>query len=345
MGKTFLDMRPNCLDYAKVLAMYFVVLGHYGMTARYEIQNTAIWNTDYFITMFHMPLFFIVSGMLHKPTTLKITWRKIYKSLLIPYFLIAFIIFFIIQVTHFLNNCFTLKDAVLHLLGILSSNDFLGADRYGGSLWFLFALAIIKMLKAVTDNLNQTALFDFILCIIGIGFTFGGNILPFRIDSALVGFLFYCIGFYGKALISKILLLNKLQLITLCVLSLLFTMWASTFCLKYGEVGGAMSINAMRFGDYPLLFLFSSIVASLGVLCFSKIFCHIRSFVILTLSNGSIIILGFHWVVFLFIFNFYKTDNLVAAMFISGVVMTICYFIILFVERYIPILLGGRKTR
>ena len=58
------------VDWAKVLLIYFVVVGHAGCKG----------NAQIILYAFHMPAFFIVSGYLYKPKD----WRSTFKSLAIP---------------------------------------------------------------------------------------------------------------------------------------------------------------------------------------------------------------------------------------------------------------------
>lgn len=66
--------RIACLDYARVFAALLVIYGHvlpYGSSIRT------------FIYAFHMPFFFIVSGMLHKYRG-SIDWKKYFRTLIVP---------------------------------------------------------------------------------------------------------------------------------------------------------------------------------------------------------------------------------------------------------------------
>ena len=48
------------IDLAKTIGIYLVILGHYVWYMDIPFGNTAaVWNMAYFVTLFHMPLFFI----------------------------------------------------------------------------------------------------------------------------------------------------------------------------------------------------------------------------------------------------------------------------------------------
>lgn len=68
--------RIEWIDIAKALGVVFVVLGHTGLP---EVFRRWIY-------IFHMPLFFYISGMFFKPVTLDVAIKKKGKAYLLPYF-------------------------------------------------------------------------------------------------------------------------------------------------------------------------------------------------------------------------------------------------------------------
>ena len=87
-------MRKNIvwLDYARVLGISLVIFGHaLQRFPAFEESSWLMWLWDY-IYLFHMPLFFIISGFLFRvaPITMeniRSGGTKIVKTLIIPYFL------------------------------------------------------------------------------------------------------------------------------------------------------------------------------------------------------------------------------------------------------------------
>ena len=89
------EIRPNYLDLAKVIGIYSVLVGHF--VYFYDIPfvaNSPLWSTAHFVTLYHMPLFFIISGMLHnyKSPNIKNYLIKLCKTLLVPYLLLSLLI-------------------------------------------------------------------------------------------------------------------------------------------------------------------------------------------------------------------------------------------------------------
>ena len=71
--------RLNWIDWVKVIAISMVVFGHIP-----EERGSFLIN---YITRFHMPLFFFISGYLTKKELFcKSTLEKYYHTLIIPYF-------------------------------------------------------------------------------------------------------------------------------------------------------------------------------------------------------------------------------------------------------------------
>lgn len=83
--------RIEYLDVAKAIAIIFVILGH-------TAGNTATYLYREIVYSFHMPLFFVISGLLTKPKEGKYTFISFINFLvknviflLVPYFIWAFI--------------------------------------------------------------------------------------------------------------------------------------------------------------------------------------------------------------------------------------------------------------
>lgn len=64
------------VDWLKAFLIFLVILGH--LPDELHIK--------WFIYLFHMPAFFIISGYLYRPRAIKEEMRKIVSQLLFPYF-------------------------------------------------------------------------------------------------------------------------------------------------------------------------------------------------------------------------------------------------------------------
>lgn len=97
----------NYLDVTRFIGIFLVVFGHTSLIYNYNFIN-------YMIYSFHMPLFIIISGMLHKDT--KANKEKVFNliySLLLP-LLIYNIIAYLCE--SFMARSFILMKSVLYIL-------------------------------------------------------------------------------------------------------------------------------------------------------------------------------------------------------------------------------------
>ena len=70
------------LDWCKVFAIYLVILGHFPVSRDFTTE---------WVYSFHIPLFFLISGMLSnkKCISLKTFLSKMFTSLLLPYYMLS----------------------------------------------------------------------------------------------------------------------------------------------------------------------------------------------------------------------------------------------------------------
>ena len=120
--------------------------------------------------------------------------------------------------------------------------------------------------------------------------------------------------------------------------------------INYGMPTGGMSINMCRAGKYPLLFIVSGMAGTIMTISLSSLiagfFNSSKSKTLLAfISNGTIVILGFHMMVNMFVIKplFGISNNLVTVITISILNFLICIIIVMLCNRFFPILLGNRK--
>lgn len=169
-----MDRNP-LLDIVKGIGILLVVYGH----SKIEFGH-------YMIYMFHMPLFFLVSGYLHKEREIKSLLLVKTRSLIKSY-----IVFFII--------C-TMIDYLLQGNSMIHEIDIFNPNGCAGPLWFLLALFEVSILFQMTLIFAKRY-----VCVICVVLTIAGYILsryhidiPLFIDSSISMMLFYYIGFELK---------------------------------------------------------------------------------------------------------------------------------------------------
>lgn len=338
-----IKIRPNTLDWAKSIGMLCVILGHYVyyFNIPYRVDSLE-WKIAHFVTLFHMPLFFIISGILFKKKdSIKSELLKIVKTLLIPYFLISIIDGVIYYIFFIDEESLNFKHIIQYIIGI-----FCGGDLYGkvhiypaGPIWFLYSLFIIKTMALCVYNKKTSTIILMILSIL-IMFT-NKNFLPFKIDSSFSGFFFFMIGFlfkdYWFKLINSKISTNLLPLImSTTIIIVLYAIYENM------NVPQGFSININYYSPIPPLFIISGVAGTCMIISISKILSHLKIQPIYVFSVGMIVPLGFQKIIMLTLYAinpyFQRTTAVVLTILIS-------YVFILMISKYIPILIGGRGLK
>lgn len=168
------------------------------------------------------------------------------------------------------------------------------------------------------------------------------DILPFRIDSSLIGLLFFFLGNKFKDVWMKIVRINNIECLALFVIGSTILFLFNEICFNH-ELRQGMSININYFGKYPLLFILSGIVGTITVLCISNILdSNGKIQFVYKYSVGLIIPLGFHKLIMITM----RTISPIYNIFISGIIcFIVSYFLIVFVMRNCPILIGSRSVK
>ena len=187
------------LDYAKIFGIFLMVWGH-------AAHSSAV---NVYIYSFHMPLFFIISGMLYKPMSLKQTLKRDWHSLWIPYLLLNLIcwVYFVAKqiikgATVSLSSL--CQNACAILLGVGYDTDLFLPVCIPG--WFIYTLALIRIILAVVYRGQKRNLW--LLSVFSIAATMflqSRNIdlyVPF--DSAFLVMPYICIGIIFRNYITKV---------------------------------------------------------------------------------------------------------------------------------------------
>ena len=118
------------IDWMKAIGIYLVVLGHF-----YSYGEK-------FIYVFHIPLFFVISGFLNKKETdVQVFWRKLWYNLVIPMLLMAVANFAYHCILQFFKGVFSPVDAYWFVRN-LSFGMVAGLD----TLWFVYTLILLKII-------------------------------------------------------------------------------------------------------------------------------------------------------------------------------------------------------
>lgn len=321
------------IDLAKVIGLYFMILGHGNMVSD-EFRC--------YIYSFHMPLFFIISGLLTKDN--KGGVNKNYNNLIIPYICLNVICLIFFTLIEFYKGIFSLKLLMSHFFAIVLGVGY-ETDSFKPvctPMWFFYVLFLIKIMYHVVPSTKVFKAMQFILCFILVKWLTYYNIdtlLP--IDSAIMAYPFFLIGTELKRLLDCFGHTNRYML--------LFAFIALIMCYFVSLFNGRCDIDTMRYGSFYSLFIFTGTVIAISILVISRKVIEnfpYRRFYLQTFCAGAPLIVGLNLLVINVIKPFLSSIvgewNDIYGITLGLIIMCFFYPLILFTRRYMPIILGNR---
>lgn len=328
------DARIEYIDLAKAIGIILVIAGHV-VSSDTDAKKV--------IYSFHMPLFFLLSGMLMmvRDKYSRETWETLItkkaKGLLTPYILWGLI-----------YASFSFKHTALILYG---TRETLIAAESLTSLWFLpvmfLAFLIAEVVLQISSRVDRHwfGISAGVIVLATIGFLaphhpkYGD---PWGIDIAFVAASFMLVGILLKAGVEK-LTDNKIRIVILIVSLLLFiiTVRHSDSSIGYVLMANAEYGNVIRFF---LCALFGCVAVLMASLLLSR--CHIKiaqsigqKTLGVFLVHKPIVELG-RSVVTKLGFSF---DNPIFVLLITIVTLVVSFVIVTIIEMIIPELIGLKQ--
>lgn len=315
--------RLDYLDVAKGIGILLVVLAHiYGFNDSINRGLIVVW-----IYSFHMPLFFIIAGMLlkyKKNKDFKTFLLSRIKGILIPYLSFSIITIFINIIINGFNKDIIAWNLIYSLIGI-------GIDV----LWFLPALFIGEVLfilinKAIKNDYIKMILITFLF----LGSTFiskENGLILLLVGRALIALGFIAIGYFGFDLIHN-------KDINIGILGILFIIQIIT-----SKLNGFVDLNNLIFNN-TILYIFNSILGTYIVVQICK---KISSNYLIYLGKNSLIIMAIH-LNLIYLFRKYIALDLYG--YITGLILLIILIalhipIIQLMNNYTPWMLGKFKKK
>lgn len=337
-------------DYAKFIAIYLVVLGH---------TNLPSGNFRNFIYLFHLPLFFLISGYFDnslKHSFKSYLFRNI-KLLIIPYICFNIINIPISWTSIYLHpELYPGIDSFGKLLLCPLYGMILGDDRVTscsylpcGPLWFLVALFIIKtcfylfnrFALLLKNKFVETSYWSFLLLLFVLLFWVFRN-LPhlYSLDSAFLSMPFYMLGFLMKKVYFPIQFKKKTVSYIICIFIFIYI-----FC--FGLTNGRVDIDAGIYGNNLIMFYLSGLLGSYLILIVCGLFTRPVKFVQYIGAN-TIIVLGVHIItirIVKFFMSYVLSLSLTSitigkSVAISIAAFVLCFPFILLVNRFAPWFVG-----
>lgn len=272
------------INIARAIAMLMVIIGHVS-------KDPVVTKTIY---SFHMPLFFILSGMLYKKSD---NWNCIYrirfKSLIIPYFefyILTLVYYWIIEI-HFRPS--ELPSEWLRLIPLVLGSDFHGYMSHNVVLWFLPALFSLEIIFNFIMRIRSQRIRLLIIFTISIlGFMLAHYsfwYLPWGISQAIVMLIFYYSGFKSNQLFKKINGWSKTNFI-LIFICLFVLIGCFPWTLR----------NDVASGSFPnlILFLLDAYAGSILIISLAKLIRFNKILETFGKGDVTIVVLAFQGVIY-----------------------------------------------
>ena len=185
--------RIDWVDYGKVIGIYLVVLGHTNLFFSFKDG----------IYIFHMPVFFFISGYLFsfsRNPVYKDFVKKRFRQLIIPYIWINIItyLFWFVLGRHFGDDANANIPWYDPLIGALLGNG--SKLIHDVPIWFLVCLFVVENLFYLLFKRIKKIWIGLMIFIIVayLNYTFNPYLMPFSFNTAIVAMIFYVFGYMMK---------------------------------------------------------------------------------------------------------------------------------------------------
>ena len=278
MGKR---QRIAYIDIAKGIGIWLMVLGHQNIS---ELTRTYIYS-------FHMPLFFLISGMFFsKGMTVRQTLRSSVRTLLIPYLAFSLINLSVCWISPRLHPelYYDLKGKAVFLAalkGMLIGTDHITPTSFMplGVLWFIVALFIIRVACGLLGRLiKNDGLFTlFSACLALSLFLLVESNALFSFRSAMMAMPFYLLGHTLRSVDFRTIPYRGL-LLSVCVAYFILVVPKNGFC----------TIDECIYGGSLVVFYLNGMTGSLMLLLAASFINSCRA--IEYAGRNTLVVMGMH---------------------------------------------------
>ena len=262
--------RVRYIDIAKGIGMLLVIWGH--------IRETGLGNA--MIYAFHMPLFFILSGIMYskeKYSSIGQLIRKRVHTILIPYGIYSVVTWFVwVGYNTVLGN--DVESIWMPLLQTVLSQGSGGYLVHNSPLWFVTCLFVVEIIYFYTSKLSdkKNILVCGVIAVIGNLLIVDGSPLRhmvWNIDMAMCAVPFYAFGNLAKEKIGLLKFENTIQQKK----RLAWIAVAAAFCIVMvgAKLNGPVSMGHRKL-NITILFYCVAVVGSTGCIILSALLSRIK---------------------------------------------------------------------
>lgn len=336
-----IQKRIEWIDYAKVIGIWLVVLGHI-LNAGRPIES----ELHTLIYSFHMPFFFFVSGLLFSTKDMgfgAFAVSKI-KSLIVPYILlnilclILSIPIYVYQDVFPTTNLHTLTEDLLTLV----DGEF--GSVYAPPSWFLITLFFVMLISYFATKLNVWC--QVLIIVLAVAMTYVAVIFqfPLNLDTIPGAFVFFYIGYMLKGRVKDISKNRWLMLLMFIGIMVVYS------CLAL--YNGPVQIHHI-FGRTSWLFWITAFVGIGALYLLANVFVHTYTHnsrqLVQMVSGGTILILCIHETCIAYTIDFFLVNHsfhiplVIREVLLATAIVIVCIPLIWLIRRYVPVMLGNRK--
>lgn len=326
-GTSVQDNRLEWIDRMKAIGIYLMVLGHF-----YSVGEK-------FIYVFHVPLFFVISGFLNKKEIdAHVFWRKLWYNLTVPMLLMVLVNFLYIYALLLISGTSSHANAYW-----LVRNVVFGMVAGLDALWFVYTLILLKIIYQFCHS--DRLFFALIAVMLPLAYIYNNSDLsgypfflkePNSVVDLCTAYPFFALGVLLRNYKEMINVLNnKVMLIAAFVCGLLLV----ALCYTYN---GYVGMFRCDYGGSIFLFLVGGIAGTVMIWTLSMLFgCASRGVAII--SRGTIIILGFHKILIDLARTFFSPS--VFDVVFATLILLLFIPLIIAIENYFPLMAGKYRIK
>lgn len=332
------------VDYTKFIAIYFMIVGHL------LDKGSHFYNLMY---LFHMPLFFILSGYLYNQKSKMENYLKIFWGLLIPYLLYQFLFLpiriidlYFMEGANIINSFFACLKGIFQAATISNPTYIIVC----GPCWFIMVMMQLRFIFNFVGINNKSIVTLIFLSIIISKYLICKNILLICcLNCTLIAIPYFSLGLLLRFNNINYEKFNSKIFVFLFTITGVFFL---NLLLKYnGLIKISRPLEHTSLHPSLLVMYLGGIIGSYMLILFSCLKKRYLGFIDCISKNTLFII--FAQEVCIFILKLLKfsqyIDNinitLLKFLFIcclGFIILFICYIFIKFFEKYFPIILGKR---
>lgn len=330
--------RDKTIDFVKGFGMLLVLFAHINYI---EPVHTIIYS-------FHMPLFFIVSGMLfndkkHKKFKSFLLTRI--KTILLPYLFFAFFSLIFSSFLLLIDRSFTLDYVITQTKLILLDRTYFDVSEiHNNALWFLPCLFVVEILYYWVNKIKHPIIFfGTISTLVILGWILGGfswALLPWNLRSAIFSIGFYAIGNRILRPLHNWIKLNSVKSNKNYIyIYIICTIISLASVVPIALANGTVGLGSSTFSD-GIMFYESGVLGTVFAFSLSMQLSGLKGFQIINyVGKNSLYFMGIHCLFRSLIYYVFERFNIATIETInSHWGFSIIVFVVLFVLTFVTVI-------